>query len=94
MATLEQAVAAKEKFKAEYWSKNQDKYNAITIGVDIGYDETAITEDEFDAGLFETNICITQEYCVKAFLFDIENAFELPILIDGVEIRYFDVMEK
>lgn len=90
MATYEETMSAKEKFKAEYWSKNQDQYNAILIGADIVWDAALIEQsEEPDFELFDA----VQDYHIKAFLFDIEDAFGLPTMIDGVEIRYFGVME-
>lgn len=83
MSTYEEAFAAKEKFKEDFWKKSPEKYNVVSIGIDVIY---TITGDE-----------ITDEvetYFVKAFLFDYNDVatLELPKSIDNVEIRYIQVI--
>lgn len=80
MATLEAAKAAKEIFKQKYWSKNPDIFNIISINEIYILDENEdITAEEFD---------------IKVYLFDVNDAKDLPNEIDGVEIRYLPVVEK
>lgn len=83
MSTYEEAIAAKEKFKEEYWKKAPSKYNAIAIGIDILF---TLVEEEI------TNE--VEDYFVKAYLFDLNDKEGLPPTIDGVEIKYISVIEK
>lgn len=81
MATYEAAFAAKEKLKEQFWSKNPEKFNVISIGIDEMIDE-------------ETDEVIIEEYFVSAYLWDISDATEFPVDIDGVEVKYHPVIEK
>lgn len=81
MATIDQALAAKEKFKANFWKNNPEKYNVISIGVDEIIEHTENAE------------VITETFFVKAFLFEIDDVINLPDNIDGIEIRYLPVVE-
>jgi hypothetical protein len=94
MTTYEEAISAKDKFKAEYWSKNPEQYNVVMIGVDIMYDETNFNSVFADKDEECPDIILDQQYYVKVFLFDMANAEELPNSIDEVEIRYLPVMEN
>lgn len=85
MHTYEEALAAKKKFKEEYWAKNPERYNIIAIDADMEYN-LDIETDEAEL--------IMEDFCVKAYLFDMLDVKDLPAFIDGVEIRYLPVMKK
>jgi hypothetical protein len=78
--TFEQAEAAKDKFKQEYWQQDKDKFNVLAI-------EQYIELKEIDGG--DDIEIIDGDYYVKVFLFDLDDAKELPKEIDGVEVKYF-----
>ena len=80
MITFEQAEAAKNKFKEFYWKQDKDKFNVLTIGQYIQIEE--VEGEEF------LDI-IDGDYYVKVFLFDLNDAEELPVEIDGVEVKYY-----
>ena len=80
MATFEQATTAKETFKKTYWKPNPDIFNIITITEQYILDEN---ED-----------IIGEEFNIKVYLFDINNAKDFPSDIDGVEIVYLPVVVK
>lgn len=79
MATYDQAVAAKDSFKENYWSKSSNLYNIISVGLDMIIDEN-------------TEEILVEEYYVQAFLFDLSDADGLPYTILDVPIRYRAVM--
>lgn len=90
MATYDQALVAKDKFKELYWKKSPDRFNVIGIGI-----ESFFTIDINDIDLNEFNETDIVDHCyVKAYLFDIDDivALELPDKIDDVEVRYIPVV--
>lgn len=68
------AVAAKNQFREEVWKKQQDKFNVIGIGINITMDETTGA--------------INEEFFIKAYLFDINDAIDFPKSINGIEVKY------
>jgi hypothetical protein len=80
MATIEQAVAAKEIFKNNFWKLNPDIFNIITINEQYVLDEN----DDI----------IGEDFNIKIYLFDINNGKDFPSDIDGVEIVYLPVVAK
>lgn len=81
MATYEEAVSAKDKFKNEFWIKDPNIYNIIAIEEDLIYD--LITETVID-----------EIYYIKVYLFDMANAEGLPKILDGVDIEYKSTISK
>lgn len=75
MANYEEAIAAKKKFKTEYWKKSKDIFNIIMIEALLDYDE-------------EKDELMSEDYKIKVYLFDITDAEKLPKNIEGVEIVY------
>lgn len=80
MSTLEEALAAKEKFKEQFWKNSSDKINLIALADHDVYDE--ISGDVIDTF-----------FSVKVFFFNMEDAAGLPNNIDGVQFHYLPVME-
>lgn len=81
MATEEQALAAKEKFKEEFWKKDPNKYNIIGIGVEVTFDE-------------EGDDVLDELYFVRVYLFNVKDAEGFPATIDEVEIKYLPVINE
>lgn len=89
MASLDEAVAAKDKFKEQFWKKSPEKYNVIGISSNLGeiFMNVDLSEDDED-------IVIVEDYFVVAYLFDVNDIVDLPATIDGVEIKYLPVIKK
>jgi hypothetical protein len=81
MITFEQAQAARDKFKETYWQHDKDKYNVLAVEQYIEVKETEFEGEEY------LDI-IDGDHYVKVFLFDLDDAKDLPIEIDGVEVKY------
>lgn len=92
MASLEEAIAAKDKFKEQFWKNSPEKYNVIGISSNLGEILANISDLSQDES--EEEIVIVEDYFVVAYLFDINDAIGLPPTIDGIDIKYFPVIEK
>ena len=79
MATKIEALAARDKFKEEFWTKDPENYNLIMISGSFVYDE-------------ETDDLISEDYNVLAYMFDLKDVENMPKTIDDVKIEYLPVI--